>query len=328
MNTESGSKLKDGTALTAGGTIKLGEDDPQEFTFDGSELTLVNGEKIKIKTTGSQTDVGTTENGYEIHWEDDATTANAANYTFVDGELGTLEVYANKVAYDGNAGDDATLDNMPEGSDEVGAEYEIPDNVPTREHYNFTGWNTDIHGDGDAYSPGDTYTFADDVHEVTFYAQWEVKMQKVTYDPDGGTFRESTDPTVEDHEYDYDIKVAEAATRDGYVFKGWQEVDGKLYQPDDDFHVTGDTTFVAQWEAVVGLTYDPQGGTYEGSTDPTTVQHEATAEVVIGDAPTWDKYHEFVEWNTVCGLEGRCALHPYLRPRRWRIPWVYFAYQY
>ena len=304
MNTESGSKLKDGTALTAGGTIQLGEDDPQEFTFDGSELTLVNGEKIKIKTTGSQTDVGTTENGYEIHWEDDATTANAANYTFVDGELGTLEVYANKVAYDGNAGDDATLDNMPEGSDEVGAEYEIPDNVPTREHYNFTGWNTDIHGDGDAYSPGDTYTFADDVHEVTFYAQWEVKMQKVTYDPDGGTFRESTDPTVEDHEYDYDIKVAEAATRDGYVFKGWQEVDGKLYQPDDDFHVTGDTTFVAQWEAVVGLTYDPQGGTYEGSTDPTTVQHEATAEVVIGDAPTWDKYHEFVEWNTAADGSG------------------------
>ena len=83
------------------GTIKV---EPAKLTvttprvskpYDGSALTaegkasgFVNGEAATLKTTGSQTTVGTSVNGYELVWDDNA---KAENYT-VEENLGTLEV--------------------------------------------------------------------------------------------------------------------------------------------------------------------------------------------------------------------------------------------
>ena len=83
------------------GTIKV---EPAKLTvttpsvtkvFDGDALAaegrvsgFVNGETATLKTTGAQTTVGTSENGYELVWDG---SAKAANYT-VEENLGTLEV--------------------------------------------------------------------------------------------------------------------------------------------------------------------------------------------------------------------------------------------
>ncbi len=75
VNTGSASKAYDGTALTA----------PAEITG------LVNGETATATATGSQTDVGTSDNTYTLSWG----TAKAGNYSVTDGEIGTLEVTAN-----------------------------------------------------------------------------------------------------------------------------------------------------------------------------------------------------------------------------------------
>ncbi|MBO4926118.1 MAG: hypothetical protein J5472_06530, partial [Clostridia bacterium] len=75
VTTGSASKAYDGTALTA----------PAEITG------LVNGETATATATGSQTDVGTSDNTYTLSWG----TAKEGNYSVTDGEIGTLEVTAN-----------------------------------------------------------------------------------------------------------------------------------------------------------------------------------------------------------------------------------------
>ena len=72
VTTPSASKPYDGNALTA----------------EGKASGFVNGEAATLKTTGSQTEVGTSENGYELVWDDNA---KAENYT-IEENLGTLEV--------------------------------------------------------------------------------------------------------------------------------------------------------------------------------------------------------------------------------------------
>ena len=62
--------------------------DGQALTAEGKVSGFVNGEAATLKTTGSQTTVGTSENGYELVWDDNA---KAENYT-VEENLGTLEV--------------------------------------------------------------------------------------------------------------------------------------------------------------------------------------------------------------------------------------------
>ncbi|MGM9911895.1 InlB B-repeat-containing protein [Floccifex sp.] len=69
--TDSDTKVYDGTPLTAGGNIG----------------GLVDGESVSLKLTGSQTNVGTSKNTYEIDW----TKADSKNYTVSD-TIGTLTV--------------------------------------------------------------------------------------------------------------------------------------------------------------------------------------------------------------------------------------------
>ena len=77
-----------------------------EKTYDGRPLTsntlkiegLIKGESVRAKTTGSQTEVGSSENTYSIEWID----ADESNYTLVE-KLGTLTV---KMATEPENGDD------------------------------------------------------------------------------------------------------------------------------------------------------------------------------------------------------------------------------
>lgn len=67
--------------------------DGQALTAEGKAFGFVNGEAATLKTTGSQTTVGTSENGYELVWDDNA---KAENYT-VEENLGTLTVSAQSI---------------------------------------------------------------------------------------------------------------------------------------------------------------------------------------------------------------------------------------
>ncbi|MGO5294509.1 Ig-like domain-containing protein [Collinsella sp. LCP21S3_A3] len=110
VNTPSDSKVYDGKALRA----------------EGSITGFVNGEAADFRTTGSQTKVGSSTNTYSIDWAAKESTAKKSNYT-VSENLGTLtvtetadEIVATpgsyKGVYDGQAhGVDVTVTGLPEG---------------------------------------------------------------------------------------------------------------------------------------------------------------------------------------------------------------------
>ena len=81
VTTDSATKTYSGTALTAGGKVE----------------GIVSGETVEFTTTGSQTEVGTSENTYELVWK----SAKATNYTLVKESIGTLTVKAKSIVPDG-----------------------------------------------------------------------------------------------------------------------------------------------------------------------------------------------------------------------------------
>ena len=103
ITTGSGSKEYDGTPLTNA-----------EVNIEG----LVEGEGVALTTTGTITEVGSTENTYDITWDK----AKAANYTVTD-ELGTLTITKNssKVTLTA-ASDSKTYDGTPLTNNAVTAE--------------------------------------------------------------------------------------------------------------------------------------------------------------------------------------------------------------
>ena len=73
VTTESAKKVYDGTALTAGGRVN----------------NLVDGETVTLKITGSQTEVGSSNNTYSLTWDG---SAKEKNYTHGTDSIGLLTV--------------------------------------------------------------------------------------------------------------------------------------------------------------------------------------------------------------------------------------------
>ena len=108
VTTNTDSKVYDGTALTAGGTVN----------------NLVKGETVGFTITGSQTNVGTSDNTYELKFEG---TAKAKNYTHGKDSIGTLTVKAKSIVPDGPNTPDEEKTGItvtdPEGSKYDGEEH-------------------------------------------------------------------------------------------------------------------------------------------------------------------------------------------------------------
>ena len=83
------------------------------LTAEGGVEGFVNNETAVFETTGSQTEVGESENTYAIYWSEEGTTAKRSNYT-VEEHIGTLTVteYADEIVAVAN---DVTMtyDGMP-----------------------------------------------------------------------------------------------------------------------------------------------------------------------------------------------------------------------
>ena len=108
VTTNTDSKVYDGTALTAGGTVN----------------NLVKDETVVFIITGSQTNVGTSDNTYELKFEG---TAKAKNYTHGKDSIGTLTVTKKSIVPDGPDTPDEKKTGItvtdPEGSKYDGEEH-------------------------------------------------------------------------------------------------------------------------------------------------------------------------------------------------------------
>ena len=82
VTTESASKVYDRTALTAGGKVS----------------GIIKGETVDFTMTGSQTNVGASDNTYELNWTG---SAKESNYKHGKDSIGTLTVKAKSIVPDG-----------------------------------------------------------------------------------------------------------------------------------------------------------------------------------------------------------------------------------
>ncbi len=116
----------------------------------------------------------------------------------------------------------------------------------TREHYNFTGWNTEADGSGTTFTVGQ---YAIIIGNATLHAQWTPHHYSITYNLNGGTNAESNPETYTIESPD--IVLAEP-TSFGSIFDGWtwegQDEPTKEVTIANGSH--GDKTFTAHWTAI------------------------------------------------------------------------------
>ncbi|MCQ2120316.1 MAG: InlB B-repeat-containing protein [Fibrobacter sp.] len=193
-------KFYDGTALTAGAVTV-------------SEGSYADGESFQYNVTGSQTDVGESDNEFTYSATSSASSAKVGNYE-VTLEKGKLIVDPVVTFVMNGHGTQVTAQNVLTG------EKASEPAEPSTEGYTFGGWFTDDGTFANAYD-FDTEVTAN----TTLYAKWTVKKYMVTFvDEDGETVLASKD-------YDYgtavaDIEIPETPTKAEdntytYAFAGW-----------------------------------------------------------------------------------------------------------
>ena len=150
-----------------------------------------------------------------------------------------------------------------------------PETAPSKPGYTFVEWRCDelnsVVGINAEFS---VPTDAADV--IEYYAVWEANDYMVEYRPDGGT----PDPDdVHGLHYGEKITLADAPTRDGFVFIGWvEEATGFIYSAGATYTVTDSAVFTAKWEAAeyVVRFIDPDTGIIYGY-EPVTEGKQVTA---------------------------------------------------
>lgn len=257
ISTDTDEKKYDGTALTAGGKVTLPDGTEKTISYEGGAVTLYGDDTLNLRTTGSRTEVGQVDNGFDFDWgkPDDwgtePSTASKHNYKFSDEPvIGTLTVYI-EVAFDKNCEDD--VPGMPTSvktyEPEISPDAEIPADEPSRAHYIFKGWALESGATEADYQSGDTIESID-VEDttngvLTLYAVWEIEKHTVKFVDDDGTL-------ISEAEYDYgtpadEIQKPADPTKDPtaqytYTFAGWTP---------DIAKVTDDAIYTATYDKTV-----------------------------------------------------------------------------
>ena len=114
------------------------------------------------------------------------------------------------------------------------------------------------------------------ISAVFTITQAGVPTYTVTYDCNGGTSGCPNPSIIPGYTSGTQIQLADAPSRDDYVFDGWS--DGtNTYGENEDYTVTGDVTFTAQWSA------DPSAPTYEWVETALADLGTSDVFVIVGD---------------------------------------------
>ena len=101
-----------------------------------------------------------------------------------------------------------------------GADFTVAENMFTRSHYEFTGWDTQANGEGTDYAAGDEITITDDL--LTLYAQWKKNVFTITFVDEDGTPLESKDVAFgETPTYTGETPTKAPTVEHTYTFAGW-----------------------------------------------------------------------------------------------------------
>ena len=165
---------------------------------------------------------------------------------------------------------------------------------PTYESYRFTGW-TKTTLDPITGEPAESEPFAggplttDQSYVLT--ANWEEIYYSISINPNGGTYEGSTDIYTASVRYGEELPVS-TPTYSTYSFTGWtktytdEETGETISEPFTGSTITAsaDYTLTANWEEIYyDFTINPNGGSYEGSTETTTIPFRAGATATLSN---------------------------------------------
>ena len=219
----------------------------------GKTEGIAEGEVVKIEATP--------KDGWEfVKWEGAAAIADPAaastTVTMPASDATVTAMFRKKaepvpvttyvVTYDANGG----TGSMGKQTADVGATVVLTANAFTRDGYTFAGWNTAKDGSGTAYADKASVKLEGN---MTLYAQWSeskpapVATYVIKFDANDG--RGSMDDLVGEEGSTVTL-TANAFTRDGYTFAGWntaKDGSGTAYKDKGEVKLEGDMTLYAQW---------------------------------------------------------------------------------
>lgn len=165
---------------------------------------------------------------------------------------------------------------------------------PTYESYRFTGWTkttldpiTDEPTESEPFAGGPLTT--DQSYILT--ANWEEIYYDISINPNGGKYEGSTDIYTTSVRYGEELPVS-TPTYDTYRFTGWtkvytnEETGETISEPFTGSTITASADYIltANWEEIYyDFTINPNGGSYEGSTETTTIPFRAGATATLSN---------------------------------------------
>lgn len=293
------------------------------LTMPGSNLTLFAqwatvSNQVSYNANGGSGAPGSATAAFGSTVNVSATVPSRAGYTFtgwntVQGGTGTsyssgdrfsmpatsVVLYAQwsannyNLAYDANGGSGQPISSV----ETFGATATVSATVPSRNGYDFLGWNTAANGTGTARSGSSTFVMP--ASNVMLYAQWSLATLTVSYNSNGGTGviapqagRFGTTITL----------TATVPSRPGFTFTGWNnsaDGTGTAYSSGGTFTVPGsNVTLYAQWTAIqYSLTYAENGGDSASVPASATGKTAGQTFALSASTPTRSGYY-FTGWNT------------------------------
>lgn len=233
----------------------------------------------------------------------------------------TAATYSLRLMFEKNGGDTvpgSVLSSVSSNAASVSVSRSIPNELPTREGYNFIGYSsysgspvskqpgntitanfsrqtsgspqTRVYQDSDGYIVTEnTYSSQNQLVEKSYYAQWEAITYNVTFDANGGTGA----PAAQAKIHGVDITLSSIVpVRDGHTFTGWatSPSGSPVYQPGDTYSTDASISLYAIWElsgSPLNTISDPVAVEGSGSASWTPLDPSYTHELILsyGDAP-------------------------------------------
>lgn len=173
--------------------------------------------------------------------------------------------------------------------------------LPSRNGYDFQGWNTEAVGTGTGRASSSTFTMP--ASNVTLYAQWSLATYTVYYNANGGSGNIAAQPG----RYNSTITLSNSTpTRPGYTFNGWNTApngSGVNYTGGGSLTIpASNVTLYAQWTPIsYTLNYDANGGASAPAVEANKTAGQSFT--LSASTPTRSGYY-FSGWNTVANGSG------------------------
>ena len=139
----------------------------------------------------------------------------------------------------------------------------IPSTIPTKYGYTFNGWKgTDADNKEVSYAAGANYNHDQyNGTTLTLKAQWKLKEYTISYD------HPNVSSQIKYHGETLTL-TSYVPTKSGYIFDGWEDSNGNVYQAGSNFTTNANTTLKPKWKAVnSSIAYKANNAVLTGSSN-------------------------------------------------------------